>query len=114
VEANLDASLGTAPSTLAASAATAPMADHHEHGHNGHHGLGAVDTHLIPADAAASIVADFHHGKGNLDLSALGQAPADHHQGHGGEHHAASMPMPAAIALMHEEAIRAAHAVAHH
>ena len=103
MEVGLDASLGTAPSTSAATTA------HHEHGH-----LGGTDAHQIPAAAAASIVADFHHGNGNLDLSSLGQPASDHYRGHGGgDHHASAMPMPAAIALMHEEAHRAAQ-LAHH
>jgi VCBS repeat-containing protein len=107
VEANLDASLGT------------PSAQHHSHAHIGQ-GMPGADALKLPEGAAASIVADFHHGNGNIDLSSLGQPSADHHQHHehhgqGGEHHlaAASMPMPAAIALMHEEAHRAAQAVAH-
>ena len=111
VEANLDASLGK-PAALTS-------AQHHDHAHT-EHGMPGADALKLPEGAAASIVADFHHGHGNIDLSSLGQPAADHHQRHephgqGGEHHlaAASMPMPAAIALMHEEAHRAAQA-AHH
>ena len=108
VEANLDTTLGTTST-----------AQHHSHAHSGH-GMPGADALKLPEGAAASIVADFHHGHGNIDLSSLGQPAAEHHQhqehhGQGGEHHlaAASMPMPAAIALMHEEAHRAAQA-AHH
>ena len=51
-----------------------------------------ADALKLPEGAAASIVADFHHGHGTIDLSSLGQPAADHHQRHephgqGGEHH---------------------------
>jgi hypothetical protein len=112
VEANLDTTLGTA----AAPATTPAPTHHHEHAHTAHD-AGDLSPHHIPADAAASIVADFHHDKGNIDLASLHHDAADHHLSQpaygGGDHVNSSLPMPAAIAMMHEEAARAAHAAAH-